>query len=233
MTRSENIVIGNIPAVVKRKPIRHIYIRVYPPDGRVVVTVPLMMTRRAVSDFINSKHSWIIKQHHLLKKVEQGRPKRYISGEHHFYEGEKYIMEIKTGNKKPYVYMDNDRIILVAKAGHNKEEREKLLDNWYRERMRLKFPALLEKWEGIMNVKVSEVRIRKMKTKWGTCNMSESRIWLSLELAKYPDSILEYIFVHEMVHLLERKHNKRFYALMDKYMPDWKDRKKMMSFKAD
>ncbi len=225
MIRSENIVIENIPAIIKRKPVRHIYIRVYPPDGRVVVTVPLKMPWRSVSDFINSKRSWIIKQHHRLKKVEKEGPKRYVSGEHHLYEGEEYILDIRTANKKPVVYIDNQTLIMVAKPGHNRETREKLLDNWYRERMKSKFPALLEKWERIMNVKVSELRIRKMKTKWGTCNIKDKRIWLSLELAKYSDSMLEFILVHEMVHFLERRHNKRFYALMDKYLPDWENRK--------
>ena len=228
MTRSENIVIGNIPAVVKRKPIRNIYIRVYPPDGRVVVTVPVLMPWRSISDFINLKRSWIIKQHHQLKKIQQERPNRFVSGEHHLYEGEKYILEIRTCNRQPVVYMEKKKLILVARPEHNKEAREKILDNWYRERMKLKLPALLEKWEGIMNIKVSELRVRKMKTKWGTCNASERRIWLSLELAKYPDSILEYILVHEMVHLLERKHNQRFYALMDQYLPDWDKRKLSM-----
>lgn len=225
MIRSENIIIGNIPAVVKRKRVRHIYIRIYPPDGRVVVTAPLIMPWSSVSDFINSKRSWIIKQHHRLNKVGKEQPKHFVSGEQHLYEGKKYILEVRTGNTKPVVYIDDKKIILVAKPGDNKEVREKLLDNWYREKMRLKFPALLEKWERIMNVKVSELRIRKMKTKWGTCNIRDGRIWLSLELAKYSESYLEFIFVHEMVHFLERRHNKRFYELMDKYLPDWEKRK--------
>ena len=233
MTRSENIVIGDIPAVVKRKPVRHVYIRVYPPDGRVVVTAPLIMPRSTVSDFINSKRNWIVKQHHRLKNVQKEQQKRFVNGEHHWYKGKKYILEIRTANTIPVVYPENGKIILITRPGHNKEVREKLLDNWYRDGMRLKFPALLEKWERIMNVKVSELRIRKMKTKWGTCNVSERRIWLSLQLAKYPDSILEYILVHEMVHLLERKHNKRFYELMDKFLPGWKERKKLISCNPD
>ena len=233
MTRSENIIIGNVPATILRKPIRNIYIRIYPPDGRVVITAPLRMPSGAVSDFINSKRSWITKQHQRLKKVQQEKPKCYLNGEMHLYEGEKYMLAVRTATTKPQVYLDNNRIVMLTKPEYNKGAREKLLDNWYRERMKLKFPALLDKWEGIMNVKVAELRIRKMKTKWGTCNVIKRRIWLNLELAKYPYSILEYIMVHEMVHLLERKHNLRFYSLMDEYLPDWKERKKMISFKPD
>ncbi len=233
MSKPENIEIGNIPAVLVRKPIKHVYIRIYPPEGRVVISAPERMPARAVSDFISSKFNWIIKHHQRLKKVEQERQKGYKSGEYHLYEGKRYLLEIRYSYKPPVVYQENNRIIMVVKPGHEKAIREKILDNWYRDRIRLKLPSLLEKWEKKMNVGVSELRIRKMKTKWGTCNASERRIWLSLELAKYPDSILEYILVHEMVHLLERKHNKRFNELMDKFLPEWKERKKLISFNPD
>ncbi len=233
MSEPENIEIGNIPAVLVRKPIRHVYIRVYPPDGRVVVSAPRRMSEKTIKDFISSKHNWIIKQHQRLKKVEQERQKGYESGEYHLYEGKRYLLEIRYSNKQPMVFQENNRIVMVVKPGYDKVIREKILDNWYRDRMWLKFPLLLEKWEKKMNVKVSELRIRKMRTKWGTCNAPAKRIWLSLELAKYPDSILEYILVHEMVHLLERKHTRRFYELMNIFLPGWKERKKSISYNPD
>ena len=117
---------------------------------------------------------------------------------------------------------------MMVKEDHERSIREKVLYNWYRDMLKAKLPALVDKWESKIRVKVSELRLRKMKTKWGTCNIRDRRIWLSLELAKYPESILEFILVHEMVHFLERRHNKRFYELMDKYLPDWKERKLSM-----
>lgn len=233
MLRSENIVIGDIPVVILRKPIHHVYIRVYPPDGRVVVSAPYRMADKAIRDFLSSKKSWLQKQHKRLMNFEQEPPKQFENGESHMYAGERYLLKLIKGTDKISVRLYDGSIIMALDRTYDRETREKIMDAWYRHALKGKIPGLREKWEEKMQLNVSEVRIRKMKTKWGTCNIKDRRIWLSLELAKYPDSILEFIFVHEMVHLLERKHNKRFYKLMDKFLPDWKERKKMISFNPD
>ncbi|HCC71426.1 MAG TPA: metal-dependent hydrolase [Bacteroidales bacterium] len=229
MANQEKIIVGTVQAVLIRKPIRNIYIRVYPPDGKVIVTVPGRMTEIAIEEFLEKKRDWIIKQHQRLKNKAFEGPKKYEHGEYHWYEGKKYMLEIGKGNRKQGVSLDENRLLMNINNIHDTKVKEKLLDSWYRENMRDKLPALLKKWERRMDLKVSELRIKKMKSKWGSCNISSRRIWLSLELAKYDDSILEYILVHEMVHLLERKHNSRFYKLMDKYLPEWKERKIIIS----
>lgn len=228
MLQTVEMIPGNIPLEVVRKAIKNIYIRVYPPDGRVVVSAPRRMSERQITEFINSKRNWIIKQHTRLNNPEQAREKEFINGEYHFYEGRKHILKLVKGTKGISVRLYEGSIIMNLDGDYNRETRKKILEAWYRHAIKTKVEGFRETWEEKMGLGVSEVRIRKMKTKWGTCNVRDRRIWLNLDLARYPDSILEYIFVHEMVHLLERSHNKRFYSLMDKYLPDWKERKKVM-----
>lgn len=228
MPETELILSGNITAELRRKPIRHIYIRIYPPDGRIVVSAPTRMSGKAITDFLSSKSNWIAKQLDKMKASPQEKPKSYTDGEYHYYAGKKHVLYIVENRSGSGVYLSDNKIIMNIGQGLDRDGREKLLYDWYRQKLSNKLPGLLEKWELIMGLKVSEIRFRKMKTRWGTCNTSERRIWISLELAKYHDSILEYILVHEMTHLLERKHNKRFYSLMDNFLPDWRERKKSM-----
>lgn len=221
--------LNGVPVELIRKPVKNLYIRVYPPDGRVVVSVPRMMGRKALSDFLLSKSGWISKQHNKLRVAGQQKPYEFLNGEYHLYEGKKYGLEVHSHKGPAEVYIDGSGIIMLVKNDYDREKRRAVLEGWYRQKLGEKLPPLISSWQKIMNVDLSEFRIRRMKTRWGTCNIKEKRIWLSLELAKYPDSILEYILVHEMVHLLERKHNARFYGLMDKYLPDWKKRKSLLS----
>lgn len=228
MTEIEAIETGKIRAELRRKPIKHIYIRVYPPDGRVVVSAPTRMPMKSITAFLSSKSRWIAKQHERMKNYRQEKPGSYSSGEFHYYEGKKYELHIMQNQSLTGVYISGNSIIMQTGQVSGREAREKILYEWYRERLRHKLPGLLDKWQPIIGVRVSEIRIRRMKTRWGTCNTAAKRIWLNLELAKHTDKTLEYILVHEMTHLLERKHSKRFYSLLDNFLPDWKERKKSM-----
>jgi len=225
--------IDGIQAELRIKPIKNLYIRVYPPDGKVVVSAPAGISKKALSDFLDSKSRWIREQHLRLSKMSAEERHEFVSGEYHLYEGKRYRLEVRDSRGRTSVALDNENIIMYINKDNTKEVREKVLDVWYREGLKQKLPGLLGKWEKIMNLDVAECRIRKMRTKWGTCNIREKRIWISLELAKYPVFILEYIIVHEMVHLLERKHNKRFYALMDRFLPEWKEGKKYLVTKPE
>ncbi|MBU0960972.1 MAG: M48 family metallopeptidase, partial [Proteobacteria bacterium] len=117
----------------------------------------------------------------------------------------------------------DDRIRLHVSNGTTSLKRIQLLHEWYRAQLKIRIPGLLERWQPRVQRKVSEWHIKKMKTRWGTCNITKSRIWLNLELAKKPEECLEYILVHEMVHLLERCHNKQFYEHMDRLLPMWRN----------
>lgn len=210
---------------VIRKSIKNIYIRIYPPEGEVIVTAPVTASLSRIRQFTKNKRNWIIKNHYKLRLPAQERNKKYLSGEMHYFEGKALRMIIDYSKNEKGVFLSNDMILLRVEPEASEEQRKKVLEAWYRQKLLGKIPSIIRNWEERLEVEVSEARIRKMKTRWGSCNTVKRRIWLSLELAKYSDAILEYIIVHEMAHLLERKHNKRFYSILDRNMPDWKERK--------
>ncbi|HKL66721.1 MAG TPA: YgjP-like metallopeptidase domain-containing protein, partial [Bacteroidales bacterium] len=175
----------DIPMEVIRKPIKNIYIRIYPPDGRVVVSAPLKMPARAVNSFIKSKKYWIEKQHSLLSKTGERSLKSYSDGEIHYYSGKKYALRVINNKTGTNVNLNEDEIIISSSSSCTAEKTKALLEGWYRERLKEKVRLLVSKWEKQMGVVVSEARIKRMKTRWGTCNIARKRIWLNLELVKY------------------------------------------------
>jgi len=145
-----------------------------------------------------------------------------VSGESHYYKGNRYLLNVIYHNAAPKVEIRNKTYIdLYVRVGSTKERREKVLIEWYRRQLKGQIPALIDKWQKIIGVEVNDWCIKKMKTKWGTCTIASRRIWLNLELAKKPEHCLEYIIVHEMIHLIERNHTDRFVVYMDKFMPKW------------
>ena len=145
-----------------------------------------------------------------------------MSGESHYFEGRRYRLDVLEHDGRQGVCLPNRTTMeLRVRPGTGREKREEILERWYRERLRGRVPALLEKWEPKLGVQASEVRIKKMKTRWGTCNSEAGRIWLNLELAKKPLPCTEYIVVHELAHLVERNHDVRFRNLMDRSLPQW------------
>jgi predicted metal-dependent hydrolase len=215
-------VIEGIEVDIIRKRIKNLNLRVIPPEGKVVVSVPLAMSEKATVEFVSGKRSWIIKQQTRLKEKDFELPKEFVSGEEHYLFGNKFTLILRDDSTKEGVCLKDSTITLYCKAGTEREFREKIIERWYRENLLKNIPHLIKNWEEIMNVKVGEFRVRKMHTRWGTCNPRASRIWISLMLAKRRPELLEYIVVHEMVHLLERGHNKRFYNYMDSFLPGWK-----------
>lgn len=216
------ISVSGIPIEVSRKRIKNFYVRVHRNTGTVRVSCPFRISDYALEQFIRSKFGWIRKQQ---AKAALRKPKlelEYVQGETIFFEGKEYLLDVKEGAKKSEVEIKDSLITIYTKSASTKEKREEILELWYRDKLREKIPEIIEKYESKMGVKVQEFRIKKMKTRWGTCNIKVGRIWLSLGLAKKSLGCLEMVVVHEMVHLLERLHNKRFYNLMDDFMPNWR-----------
>ncbi len=145
-----------------------------------------------------------------------------MSGESHYFLGNRYLLNVVEASIKPYVELNNKYISLYIRPNSTKEKREKIMNEWYREQLKDMIPVYIEKWEAIIGVNVEEWGVKIMKTRWGSCNIKAHRIWINLELGKKNPRCLEYIVVHEMVHLLERKHNDRFKSYMDKFLPNWK-----------
>ena len=223
------LIVEGITIQVTRKPIKNLNLKVNARTGEVRVSSPSRLPDEAIVNFIRSKIVWIDK--HLAKKDQFTVAPEYVyvTGEQHLFRGDTYTLEVVEGVGKASVFVEDGIIKLHTKPGSDVAKRTQVLDSWYRQYLKDEIPKLISKWEPIMGVKVSEFGVKKMKTRWGTCAIRARRIWLNLELAKYAPEVLEYIVVHEMVHLLERLHNARFHAFMDQFLPDWRDREELLN----
>ncbi len=217
---------------VVRKDIKHMHLSVHPPDGRVRISAPKRINDETIRAFAASKIKWIKRHQGRLRKQKRPLPLKYISGEGHYFKGKKYVLNV-IYQPRPLpnrVTIRNEHYLdLFIRKGSRREQRKRVLTEWYRERLKGMMPPLIQKYQGKVGVKVNEWRVKQMKTKWGTCNLTAKRIWLNLELAKTPPRCLEYILVHELTHFLEPSHNGRFASYMGQFLPDWKAREKELN----
>lgn len=221
--RQTRIDVHGLAVDVVWKEIRNLHLGVYPPDGRVRVAAPTRLSADAVRLAIVSRIGWIRRQQRGFDRQERQSAREMVTGESHYVAGRRYRLRVIPHGGPARVSVTGLgwlEMRIAPSAGA--EKREALLDRWHRERLRAQMPLLLEKWEPQVGVRVAEWGIRRMRTRWGTCNQAAQRIRINVELDKKPPSCLEYIVVHEMVHLLERQHNERFRALMDSLMPQWR-----------
>ena len=218
----EQIELGNIKIDVEQKDIKNIHLSVYPPNGKVKIAAPERMELDTIRVFAISKLQWIKKQQKVFINQPRETPREYLSKESHYFQGKRYLLDVIEHNDIPKVVLKHSKIELYIKPNTTTEKKKEILNQWYRTELKKKIPGLIEKWENKIGVQSNEFGIKKMRTKWGTCNIEAKRIWLNLELAKKPVECLEYIVVHELVHLLERSHNERFVKLMNEFMPKWR-----------
>ena len=222
-TEMHQIMVDDLVVDVVRKDIKNLHLAVYPPNGRVRVAAPLRVDDEAVRLAVISKLAWIKRQQARFVGQERQSAREYVSGESHYVQGNRYLLDVIYHDAPPVVFLrSNTRLELSVRPGSSTAQRERVLLNWYRQQLRDAIPPLIARWEATIGVELAEWRIKHMKTRWGTCNIERRRIWLNLELAKKSPRCLEFIIVHELVHLLERKHNDRFRALMDQHMPQWR-----------
>lgn len=207
---------------IVRKPIKNLHLSVYPPNGHVRVAVPLHVTDDNVRLAVISRLSWIKKQQASFQTQFRQSEREMVTGESHYVFGKRYRLEvIERWGCHEVVIKNNSTLQLFVNPGTSTQNRALVLNEWYREQLKAKIPDLLNHWQSVIGKRVASWGIKKMKTKWGSCNIAQRRIWLNLELAKKPSECLEYVLVHELVHLLERHHNNRFKSHMDKYLPQW------------
>ena len=218
----QQIELGNIKIDVELKNIKNIHLSVYPPNGKVKISAPDRMELDTIRVFAISKLQWIKKQQEAFRNQERETPREYLTKESHYFKGKRYLLKVIEHNAKPKVILKHSEIELYIRPNATIEKRKQILDEWYRAELKKLVPKMIEKWEKKIGVKSNEFGIKKMKTKWGTCNTKAKRIWLNLEIAKKPFECLEYIIVHELVHLLERKHNEKFIKYMNEFMPKWR-----------
>lgn len=222
-TERRHIEVSGIPVEIRRKAIKNLHVGVYPPDGRVRVAAPEHLDDEAVRLAIVSRIGWIRRQRQSFTRQQRQSAREMVTGESHYFAGNRYLLNVLEGRGNPRVIVANNRrLALYVKTGMDHNSRQRVLDRWYRSQLKARISELLPHWERVIGVKVADWRIKRMKTQWGSCNIEARRVWLNLELAKKAPRCLEYILVHEMVHLLERHHTDRFRALMDQFMPDWR-----------
>jgi hypothetical protein len=213
--------LGEIDVDVVLKDIKNIHLSVYPPHGRVRVAAPLRMDLDTIRVFTISKLAWIKKQQKKLRDQERETPREYLERESHFLWGKRYLMRVVEADEAPRVDLEHRSMTLRVRPGTDEEKRRAIVDGWYRGQLKTAAPHLLAKWEKRIGVQVERFFVRRMKTRWGSCNPATRSIRFNTDLAKKPKDCLEYIVVHELAHLLEPTHNSRFVALMDRFMPKW------------
>jgi predicted metal-dependent hydrolase len=227
---NNDIEIGGIKIQLNRKSIKNIHLSVLPPDGRVRLSVHHNTGEHAIRLAVFNKIAWIKKQKSDFCKQPRQSTREMVRGESHYLWGRKYRLAITntTGKYKATIKGDN-KIELSVSLNTTIENKLKLLNTFYRKELQASLSKLLPYWEKKLNVESHSIGLKKMKTKWGSCNIQAKRIWLNLELAKKPIECMEYILVHELIHLLERHHNERFRSLMDKHMPNWRERRNLLN----
>lgn len=225
-TDATHITVGGVDVSVVRKPIKNLHLGVYPPDGRVRVAAPPSVSDAAVRVAVIHRLRWIKQKQAGFEGQSRESQREMTSGETHYYLGRRYRLQVVATDGSPRVELrGNQAIVLHARAGSTVEDRERLLQRWYRERLREVVARLLPKWERTLGVEVHQWGIKRMKTKWGSCNAEARRIWLNLELIKKPHACLEYVLVHELVHLRAATHDASFLRRMDRHLPTWRRRR--------
>ena len=222
-TKKVEIRVSGLAVQIVRKDIKNLHLGVYPPNGRVRVAAPLTVNDEAVRLAVISRLGWIKRQRAKFEGQSRQSEREMVTGESHYFLGQRYRLRVVNHDGGARVAMRNKSIIeLIVRKQTTVEQRERLLQRWYRQQLKVLIPPLLEKWKTTLGVQVGDWGVKKMKTKWGACTVEARRIWLNLELAKKPLHCIEFIVVHEMVHLLERKHNEIFISYMDKFLPSWR-----------
>ena len=213
--------LGDIALDVVRKDIKNVHLSVHPPTGRVRISAPSRMSLDTIRVFAISKLPWIKQQQRKLREQERETPREYLDRESHFVWGKRYLLSVIERDLAPEITLKHNRMILTVRVGTHEGAKEALVAQWYREQIKEVAPEMIAKWGPILGVSVSRVFVQQMKTKWGSCNPHARTVRLNTELAKKPKECLEYIVLHEMVHLIEPTHNAHFVALMDRFMPKW------------
>ena len=221
-TTGGSIEVRGIPVEVVRKEIRNLHVGVYPPRGRVRVAAPHRLDDTAVRLAIISRLAWIRQRREEFERQQRQSRREFVNGESHYFAGRRYRLDVIDHRGRPAVRLvNNSTMRLLVSPNADRDAREAVLQRWYRRQLRRQLPALRGKWEPLVGVTAADVRIKRMKTLWGSCSVEDKRIWLNLELAKKPASCLVYVLVHELIHLLERHHTDRFRSLMDSHLPHW------------
>lgn len=220
---NEMIQLGEISISVTRKDIKHVHLTVHPPEGRVTLATPSNTRLEVARAYAISKLGWIREQQRKLENQAREAPRQFVERESHTVWGRRYLMSVEYQDAKPAVVLSNRRLTLVVRPDSSIEKRAEVIHEWHKSLLHEVVPPLIQKWESKLKVHVSGYFLQRMKTKWGSCNHAAGNIRLNTELVKKPKDLLEYVIVHEMLHLIEPTHNDRFIALLETHYPSWRE----------
>jgi predicted metal-dependent hydrolase len=213
--------LGDLEVEVVFKDIKNVHLSVHPPSGRVRIAAPRRMSLDTLRVFAVSKLDWIKRQQRKVREQEREPPREYLDRESHYVWGKRYLLEVVERDEAPAIELRHNKLVLYVRPGTDEAKRPALVEGWYRQQVRDAVPDLIARWEPLLNVNVARLFVQRMRTRWGGCNPATRSIRLNTDLAKKPRECLEYILVHEMLHLLEPSHNARFVGLMDQFLPRW------------
>jgi len=216
------LIISGVAIDICKKNIKNMHLYVKPPNGKVTVSAPLSMNDKAIERFLRTKIAWIKRQVSKFDTQPRQSEREHISGETLFVWGKQYYMQIEYGTRNSLLLSGN-KAILTARKKSTSKQRENFIKEWYRKQLKGEIIRLLPKWEKITGLKCNSWQTKYMTTRWGTCNPKTKKIWLNLQLAKKTPECIEYIILHELIHLREKHHNERFVSFMDRYMPMWRE----------
>jgi len=220
---TELIELGDIAIAVTRKEIKNVHLSVHPPDGRVTMSAPLGTRTDVARTYAISKIGWIREQQAKLRGQARETPRQYVERESHYLWGRRHLMTVIEQDTKPSVLLDHKRITVSVRPGTDRAKRARILHEWHKSLLHECIPPLISRWEPKLGVHVVAYFLQRMKTKWGSCNHKAGHIRLNTELVKKPKDLIEYVVVHEMVHLLEPTHSERFVSILTRHYPTWRE----------
>lgn len=223
------IEISGINIEIQKKNIKNLHLVVAPPDGKVRVSAPMHLSDESITMFVRTKLSWIKKQQEKFAKQPRQSKREYVSGETLYVFGQQYFLRVEYSYKGNSLVLEGNEAVLTVRKESTAKQREAFVNEWYRTLLKEKIEIYLPKWESITGLHCDSWQTKYMTTRWGTCNTNTRKIWLNLQLAKKPTECLEYVILHELTHLKIRNHSKDFVAIMDHYMPYWRDIKQKLN----
>lgn len=230
-TSSQNIIIvSDLEILIEKRDIKNLHIGVYPPFGRIRVAAPVHLDNDAIRLAVISKLSWIKKRQIAFLNQPRQSPREMVTGESNYLFGKRYLLNVIYRHGKHEIVKKHSKLELYVKENTTIANRLQVIEEYYRDNLRRELEVLVDKWQKNIGVELNVWKIQKMKTKWGSCNIEDKRVLFNLELAKVPRECIEYIVVHELLHLKERHHNDNFKMLLDEYMCDWQSRKQQLKF---
>lgn len=223
------IEISGIQIEIEKKNIKNLHLTVVPPNGKVHVSAPLHLTDESIAMFVRTKLGWIKKQREIFANQPRQNEREFVSGETLYLFGQQYFLRVEYSYKGNSLVLSGNEAVLTVRKESTAKQRETFVNEWYRALLKEKIEIYLPKWENITGLHCDSWQTKYMTTRWGTCNTNTGKIWLNLQLAKKPLECLEYVILHELAHLKVSNHSKDFVAILDRYMPYWRETRKLLN----